>query len=235
MLKKYIYRRIYQTHSELAISNALHNAGLTIRERFFDSTKEISESKQFLPIDTENILTIFKAFGQNTLPPGQGKYLHQATIAKYLGLYKGDAEGFNHEKRDSGTIRVTNLLLKVNQLLNDEGLTLANLPGAGYRIASNEEAVIEVKKAMMRSFKSIGSALRKSAQVVDKTQISPLEKARFEDIQRFTLKIYNEFIEEIGEQVDDDLHLSPDDEKEIQTESTETSLVKEVFDGPVIE
>ena len=218
----FIERRRKQSLSQSYVDALAKSAAL--EERIVAVGK--SERSGFARIDTTNILKIILQFGKNKLPYGTGKFVHSIEIAKTLGLFKEDAK---NEHYDSGVLRVQRLMMHVNKKLLLQKSMLANWPAAGYRIASQEEGVIEIKKALLRSFGNALGALGRSRHGIDLSQLNERDSERFPAIQRFTEHLFIEFKNEL-----EDAEVAANGYVKRKTKQSYQDPMDEVFRSPPI-
>lgn len=207
---KFYERRAFQSCKLPEVQNLVST--IKLKER----TAEVARitRREISDLDTENLISIFKAFGVSTSRYGVGMYLHPIELTKALNLFANDHKTDEH--LDSGVRRVIRILSKVNSRLLKERLVLTNYPGAGYRIASNTEAIDEVHKSIYRSFGNIRAALTKAERAVDPEALTDTQKERFIEVKDFCDRMTEEFKAEI---FDDEID-SPE------------AGVSEVFDSP---
>lgn len=202
----FIARRRLQSYGLVRVDSFKRSASAKLKSRQFSlldpkTGKNLTtgQIKNLLcEVDTYNILQILMTIGVNKEPINHGFYLHPIEITKVLGLFQNDH--LTNEHYDSGVVRIQRLMSSVGQLLLLQRLTLTNLPAAGYRIGSNEEACLEAKKSIVRSFGNIASALRRATHSVDMSKIEKEERERFEQVRKFCDRIFNLYKTELTEQ-----------------------------------
>jgi hypothetical protein len=181
--------------------------------------------------DVSNLLGVFRVYGVNELPPGKGFFLHPIELAKAMGFFKEDAED---PHSDSGVKRVYRLISHVNKKLILEKLTLANYAGAGYRIASTEEAVLEIRKSLIRAFGNALSATQKGIHAVDPLKLRKEDRNRFIEVQSFCERLIEEFGIELEEEVEVESDFGRNYTKR-ETSPEYRQAKEEAFDKPAIE
>ncbi len=186
-------RRTAQSHDLGYVIGLMHRANVTPTPRAFDENgKKLRRDKAK---DVSDILQILLEYGTPYQRNFSGKFIHQIELAKALLMFQDDAKNPHF---DTGVRRIVRLMPEVNKKLMLQGKSLANLPGAGYRIASPSEAVFEVKKSILRSFGSIKAALEKSTMGVYLPALSPMERKELSDIAQFIKTTARRFEEEIS-------------------------------------
>lgn len=186
-------RRTAQSHDLKYIIELMHRANVTPTPRAFqENSKKPRRDKEK---DVSDILRILLEYGTPYQGNFSGKFIHQIELAKALLMFQDDAENPHF---DTGVRRIVRLMPVVNKKLMLQAKSLANLPGAGYRIASPSEAIFEVKKSILRSFGSIKAALGKSTMGVYLPALSPTERKELSDIARFIKTTARRFEEEVG-------------------------------------
>jgi len=191
---KFIERRRLQSHKLAYVEQLAAKAELL--ERPFPDKKN---NRLLSDIDATNISKLLLKNGPNELPVGTGKYLHIIEITKALKLFKGNNP--DDERYDKGVIRVTKLMNKARKgLLKTHRVLIANLPAAGYRIASQEEGVLEIKKSLLRSFGNALAAVIKANFGINPDVLSEEDRETFKGIHAFAERVVIQFSNEIEKQ-----------------------------------